>query len=85
MTHWVGIGGIGLAVGREWENFMVIFIHGSFGGSQWDLFSGGKKLQKIMWLYFYMITYHMSAFNFLLQNCQKMSKDQNVRQVLTPV
>ena len=34
MTLWVGIGGIGLVVGREWENFMAIFIHGSFGGSQ---------------------------------------------------
>ena len=38
-------GGIGLVVGREWENFMAIFIHGSFGGSQWDLFSGGKKVK----------------------------------------
>ena len=45
MTLWVGIGGIGLVVGREWENFMAIFIHGSFGGSQWDLFSGGKRVK----------------------------------------
>ena len=61
MTLWVGIGGIGLVVGREWENFMAIFIHGSFGGSQWDLFSGGKKSEVIMWLYLYMITYSKSA------------------------
>ena len=45
MTPWVGTGGIGLVVGREWENFMAMFIHGSFGGSQWDLFSGGKKVK----------------------------------------
>ena len=24
MTLWVGIGGIGLVVGREWENFMAL-------------------------------------------------------------
>ena len=27
MAPWVGVGGICLAVGREWENFMAISLH----------------------------------------------------------
>ena len=36
MAPWVGIGGIGLVVGREWENFMPLSLHGFF---RWE--SGG--------------------------------------------
>ena len=27
MTPWVGIGGIGLVVGREWENCMALYLY----------------------------------------------------------
>ena len=27
MAPWVGVGGICLAVGREWENFMALSLH----------------------------------------------------------
>ena len=43
MAPLVGISGIGLVVGREWENFMALSQQGSFSGSHWDSFSGWKK------------------------------------------
>ena len=27
MAPWVGVGGICLAVGREWDNFMALYLH----------------------------------------------------------
>ena len=27
MAPWVGVGGICLSVGREWENFMALSLH----------------------------------------------------------
>ena len=29
VAQWVGVGGICLAVGKEWENYVALFVHAS--------------------------------------------------------